>query len=586
MAYEIKLYYNTGFNPSNVPDSPDLIQSVGSGTFEGTPLLQNRQLGVVDIKVDDYNAIKNADYLQVGDIFYFILNISMLSPTTARLTVQEDIIGSIGLANISIIGGWCSRRHYTGDEDVFGANTLDEPFTPAEPPVIDYAQNIFQFSTGTIPVVISTVNLVTVQNIGDEYVSESGNAVVVPKLDAPKGSAEIQMVTPTGTFSYNLPSQIMYNGDNIQAELSAVRSLGVESAITGSYLLPTGLCTLMSGSTPDTKAIAGVTSAYFTKPIPNISAFYGTVENKKALALYSQLMLISLASGNIGEYSITDVASNPQIPVTVWADPSPKGSTYCRPTYYKSNVTNIWEGAVRGGDWQNNQLTFYGASGSTINQKMLNMDLSFKNINTQAQNAYNLTRFQQQATSQGLDSLKVATDIGTLPSEILVGDKNPVGTVLSRATNVVNYSVNAEALVNEYYYNLAQSGREFAQAAISATQTFNNNWLATQVLFPYAPSLQSYFQNDYNAAHVHMSLNDLKRLDLFLHRYGYSVNEPFQKSFMTNKPAFNFVKCSDIHVQTGRGVYYNTAVEGILSGGVRIWHKLPSATAMEIGGNG
>lgn len=583
--YDIKLYYNTGFNPSNVPDSPTLIQSVGSGEFEGTPLLQNRGLGSVNIKVDDFNAIKNADYCQIGDIFYFIINVNMLNPKTANLTLQEDIIGTIGIDNISIIGGWCERRHYTAAEDTFGANTIDEPFTPAEPPVLDFAQNIFKFSTGTIPVVISTVSLVSLQNIGDEYVSSNGNAVVVPKLNPPKGKASIQMSTPTGVYDYVLPGQIMYNGDDIQTELSAVRSLGVESAITGSYLLPTGLCSITQGATQDQKAIVGVTSQYFQTVVPGISAFYGTVENNKALALYSQFMLISLASGNTGEYNITDVATTAQIPVVVWADPSPKGSTYCRPTFYKSNTSNIWEGAVRGGDWQNNQLTFYGGSGSTVNQKMLTMDLSFKNINLQAQNAYNTTRFKQQATSQGLNSFNLAADIGTLPADIYVGDKNPVSAVVSRTTNVANYGVNAAALANDYYFNLAQSGREFAQAAITASQSFNNNWLSTQVLFPYAPSLQSYFQNDYNAAHVHMSVNDLHRLDLFLHRYGYAVNEPLQKSFLSNKTNFNFIKCSDSHVQTGRGVYYNTAVEAILNSGVRIWHALPTAAAMAIGGN-
>ena len=76
--YEVTLYYETGFNSANIPDSPDVLALAEKKTFNAIYRRQNYYLSTIrlDGTIDDF---QDADYAQAGNAFYFVVGIDAVS---------------------------------------------------------------------------------------------------------------------------------------------------------------------------------------------------------------------------------------------------------------------------------------------------------------------------------------------------------------------------------------------------------------------------------------------------------------------------------------------------------------------------
>ena len=610
MSYSIKLFYNTGFNPSNVPDSPALINSAGSGVYESMPLTYNRGIGNIRVKVDNFNAIKNVDYAAIGDWYYFVTAINMLSPTVAELTLISDYIGTVGISNITVLGGWTTRRHYTAAEDTFGANTLAEPWTPLEPPVMEFESNIFDIGKQNRSIVICAVDLENISTTADEYTNAtSNNSVVVPSCPTMTNSWTTFVILNDSNYAGELPNTISYNAADttVQQHLSKIRALGLENLILYSYNVPYTLSTVTYNGLYTIGTLTGLTKLAQSQ----YNATYATVENKKAIALYNNLTLTNISSGASQDYPVTDVTTDgQQISFSCWADLLPTGATYARPTYYRTDSNNVWFGAVKGAGWQNNQIQYSGTSGYAITHHRILLQQSQALENFQRNTAYAQANYNRQvfyapitqvsgvvtgyAGNFGASTNPVAegaTEMSTTPtfggSELgTVNSRMAVaGATVAGLGAVANTYQTNDQLIADRQFAIANSGAEFAQAIQRNTQQFNDDWLNIQIAFPYSANLQIYYGNDFQLTATHLSATDVARFDLFLHQFGYATSEKFTAAHLNNRTHFNFVKVDNAYIKTGYGTAVDNVIAAILNNGVRIWHTIPTAAAMQIGGN-
>ena len=113
MGYSGKAYMNTGFNTSNIPDSPALLEQCQQYDFTyNLEIMQDRFLDHVDINVIDYETIKDTDYCRVGSWYYFVTGVSMLATDVARFTLTPDFITSAnGIMGFSVLDGITKRVH-------------------------------------------------------------------------------------------------------------------------------------------------------------------------------------------------------------------------------------------------------------------------------------------------------------------------------------------------------------------------------------------------------------------------------------------------------------------------------------------
>lgn len=132
--WQARLYYDTGFNSINVPDSEEtLIASSGNiKTFSTMDILQRYFLSKITIRAFEDDVI-NADYLKIYDennenkyAFYSINGYNMTSGDVVDLTVVMDpLLSCGGIENIDFADGM-TRRHHVSD-DAFGAYQEDDP---------------------------------------------------------------------------------------------------------------------------------------------------------------------------------------------------------------------------------------------------------------------------------------------------------------------------------------------------------------------------------------------------------------------------------------------------------------------------
>ena len=142
-TYNVRCYFNTGFNAVNLPDGPTLLQT-GSFTTKDYPaidVLQDLDLSTIRLKAT-WNSIKNADYLEMftegGSVFYIITGIAMQATDVAELSVVCDYWTTAGgFENLTALDGITSRVHVV--EDTYGAYAEDDVLTaPAHALSLDY----------------------------------------------------------------------------------------------------------------------------------------------------------------------------------------------------------------------------------------------------------------------------------------------------------------------------------------------------------------------------------------------------------------------------------------------------------------
>ena len=614
------LFKNTGFNTYNCPDSSSRLVSIPESdkfVCDSVWLLQDL-VGKIKVKAT-WDDVKDVDYCSIDLNLYFVTNVTMSNENTAILDLQFDPIGTIGISNIQVINGWCTRRHVANDE--LFSNNLEEGYTPLEEMTVDFSY--FNHLKGTVVEMVilgSTIDLSQTFDAAKTFVDQQSKlSVSVPLIKGVERETKTFLFYLGDYRGKSLPSTLLYMANsspvapaNIRNALSAVWSLGLTDAITSSYTIPWPADEIheqFKDGTVETTQFGelvsfGLRPVTITLPdsfnykwtVPNY-----TIKNNKVFSgQYNKYSAISIANGNSINYSANDLYYTGETFPTflVIGDPAPDGCTYLVPKYYHNKELEAGfplYGGLKGGTWVNNQLTFSGREGGLVSAEMYQMQL------------------QQQRLSRTGTFFKGLEDVLTMP--LRVASSPFTATPQAPAINNDNFyqefsrdmasagytnygprqfmnefggssgfpAVDMSGLVNSLYTNPAKA--KLAQQQLELSQGISQNLNAPKIYFPFGSNLNTYFGNGFYGIRSRLSDNDTIRFDKFLTAFGYSTNEPFDSSAFTCRQHFNYVQVSDLNVKINGskdyGIRIRNMLEQVLNNGIRIWHELPNKAAFD-----
>lgn len=537
-VYSITGYFNTGFGSGNIPDSPAVLRLATSKVFPSNWLLQNKDLTTTRLNAT-WSEVENIDYVAIGNSYYFVVGIKMQTEVCAELTLQLDGLTTAGGINaLSFTDGWCKRAH-TGNDTLF-ANNISEPFQPAQDLVIDGVKKI-----GTDPdyltFISATVDLYNIEKVADEYLDSGGGiACYVPTVPKARFETEILINTPEGGVSNKLPNTTLYyhtednagGYDDLTPALQTLRSLGLDTAITGSYSVPRAWAVFGSYS-EGIRTLSGEGG----KVTSNIPYVYGSAKNKKVYSLFNMYTIIATANGSSVTKDGHILFNNDQSPdLFAISNPAPNGYPALQFLYNEGRRCFAMENGVVGESWLNAPIAYGQVSGSLIQKQQYANREALQTANRQFDAVGGIANIIGKATSG---------DIGGLISGIW-------GTATSQAMGEVSQ-------MNQ-------------RAEFETTQSF----VVPEIQFPQGVVNQMATGNGFLVYRVRLSDNDVARLDKFLTMYGYAQSKPLEKSDFTNRRYFNYVQADGVNVGGNIGLRIREMIAQQLSGGVRIWHTLPN----------
>lgn len=611
----VRVYLNSGFNNVNVPYSPTLLDECAYLDLPAIDTLQDGILPFVNLRVSSFNQISTADYCKVGEWYYAIIGITMTSMDVVTLSLKPDyILTAGGVENLVFLDGITERVHVAKSDDVFAAYTLDDPYTtPSEPLMLESGSHTT--TPAGVVIIESTLDLLLVQSTHSAITFSdltSGEDVTVPQIPAIQTATNHKYGGAHGTISYVLGT-VAVDGtitiNNLVSEgLNMARSLGVESCITATYVLPV---TMFNGVGTNWYATQDGISDVVDTNSQAWSGFskyeYATVQNKRVLYGDCNKYGILTTAGNRSEnapeviYKQGDVA--PSIVRAV--DARAEGNPYYRFRYYFGNdgwdadgddvSNNFWQTAIAGSGWQVVPLVFNGKSGATVAQTL------FEGKRVGVDTAYQV----------GKDMIAINA-IGKVLGSAIGADWGDTSTVYG--TNgyleVPNSAVNAmwgNSLPRSYGGGMGnvpnigtgvsaiQMAGAGATAALGATiqkatldvgynyqkdydyVSFltSQNIVAPEVAVTYNTSIvRDAIGNGYYFYRYRYSDNDLARIDKLLTEYGYRVTKPLEVSDFNNRAKFNYVKAHGVSVGS-LPAWWANGVAAQLAGGQRFWHVLP-----------
>lgn len=621
MLYSIQAYKNTGFSPLNVPDSKTLATTSGTAvTFDSVWLLQDLALQQVKVNAQ-WETVQDIDYVQVNNKFYFCTGVTMENENCAVLTLELDALTTIGIDNLVINSGWCTRRHV--QNDALFSNVIDEDWGPTEPFEMDTSQ-IGPTSADKRQYVCSTVSLKLsdFKKLADEYVaSASGGSVIVPRcpdsavrseifLDFDKkGSQESSLIkTLPWTTLYKLNWDDETENDLLLEAISLLRSLGLDNAITGAYEIPEGYISREANASDPLYQVYHLASYPTTYAGPAFRWGTGsyTVRNNKVFAgQYNKFLLVSPVSGDSEVLDAHDIyidgATNTNF--TVFADLGPDGCPYCRPTQFrgvKPTNTNPWyEMCIKGGSWLNVPLAFSGSSGSliTTTQASVAARMAQSSIIRQRE-----TLFDTKSAAIAEEVINAAGSVvgglikgaasgaikGTVVGALggptgaaagaITGAALGVGGAVGQVLNPTNL-IRLQNMRNEW--DRTERGLAVDELNIRTNQ-FNTNASTTlvppEIKYPRSDAIQSFTNNGFQCVRYRLSQNDTERFDRYLTMFGYRVSEILSIGCFSGRKYFNFVEANSIDITVPSGTPLRVKMRAIeqLSQGVRVWHVKPS----------
>lgn len=631
MLYTIKAFKNTGFSPLNVPDSKNLAETSGASvTFDSVWLLQDLSIQTVKVNAQ-WETVQDIDYVEVNNKFYFCTDVSMVNENCAALTLELDALTTIGINNISVNSGWCTRRHV--NDDTLFKNVIEEDWGPSEPYEMDSSQ-IGPTSTEKNQYVCSTVLLdhTKTDKLADTYVdAASGGSVFVPRCpdsavptqimldfdDAPPSPTSLKKQLPWTTL-FKLNWNDGETNTFVLEAIATLRSLGLDNAITGAYSIPKGYISRETnpqrGQTPGTGAdlpnylVYILASAPQNYPGPAFRWSYDgyNVRNNKVFAgQYNKFLLVSPVSGDREVLDAHDIYidGTTNTNFTVFADLGPGGSPYCRPLQYRGvqpTNTNPWyEMCVKGGTWLNVPLAFSGASGSLITTTNANTSAMI------AQGAITRSRdalYDERALGTAHEVMGAVGSVvgGTIKGALSGAAKGAVvgmlggptgaaaGAITGAALGIgggVGQLINPENLIrlsnlrNDWDRREAGLGSDELNIRVNQFNTIASTSLVPpEIKFPVSDTIQSFTNNCFQCIRFRLSRNDTERFDRYLTMFGYRVSEPLTTAVFSGRQFFNYVEANSIDINVPSGTPLRVKMQAIdqLSRGVRIWHVKPA----------
>lgn len=537
MYYDATLYYNTGFDGLNIPSSPLVLSTAQNTTHDNVWLWQDKEVQYIKLEID-WQDVQNVDYCKVGETFYFVTSLQMISEGVCQLSLLTDFYNTLGgVLGLGLVSGWCRRAH-TNNDKIFN-NVIPEPFEPTEPLQIRGIDRQIWGESGN-SYITSTVDLENIEKKADTYIDDvSGSAVVyVPKIPQVKAGDEtvFEILTfrarnkrerterQTGKiYSQKIANTKLFRLEDVADAVQTVRSLGITDAITGCYNVPPYFAQFNKIDNKISGQFTGVN-------VKNIAEIYSTATNNKVYSQYNEVTLVAIATGDSFSSPFYKLRQGDgSLTVMTATDPAPNGRAYHQFKYYNGVEQPLFQNAVKGGRWLNTPIVYGTVEGGAIQQKQF-------------------AERQTLVTSKEITNL-VAGGV----SDILKFD---LGGLATRGANALYTGL-----------QLQQEAREFERRQTIVTP---------QITFPQAPSIQAYMGNGYLVYRVGLSDTDVKKFDKFLTMYGYAQNKELEISDFNNRQYFNYIQAEGVHLKNNKGIRLNNGCIAQLSTGCRLWHVLPN----------
>ena len=557
MVASVTLYYETGLSPGNCLDSISKLSSLAftAKTFPNVAIKQDR--GRVDIKINaTYADVKNADYCKINSSGYWVTGINMLNDHCAMILLQQDYLTTIGVSNLSIVSGWCTRRSVS--DDTLFKNTLPENFTPSQELVVSGCTEISNGSseTGHINVLLCNLDILNLTDLAKAYTATLAGKdvnVVVPKLPSISDGGTKYYFHPQGasnTYSTNIAMTKAFNPNNTKVKegVSEVRALGIESCIGASYNLPLQWV----DATEDGNGVYTMFVDKWKNTKSSLSTHWGSYKNNKVYSgQFQSIVCYSICSGEQNTFKVEDVVnSDGEILWTLFADLRYNGYPACKPSTYRNKHNSSMFGVVKGANWQQTPFMYtYGSSGYAVG------------LQSAAQNY-------------------VANQLG-VAGGIIGSGANIVSGMIGSDLSGGEAQANNFALGTKIISNGVSAGARLAMNRVNFNDNVRSLLKATpEIQFPVVPQLQDFIGNKFYEMHYRLSNTDMTRFDNYLTQFGYAVSEKLTTACFTGRTHFNYVQGEDVTLNATAPLYLrNGAAEQIMNG-VRIWHTKPSSSAL------
>lgn len=569
MSYSCRLYKNTGFNATNIPDSINLLNQCQNFTVPALEILQERNLNSIKVKAT-WDQVKDVDYCILNNNWvYAVVNCTMENTDTANLAVIPDYINSTGgVGALNILDGITDRVHVS--DDSYGKYDEDDPLmTPVQP--LKVLTEWHTFEGGSNVCVETTLDpIATANGKGKKYTDEIGETeawVLVPEAKAnPKSTAFVypisRSVNNRGTAIYNM------NDNDVKEAIANLRSLGLEQAVISQVKYPSG-CVTISMDEDQPKRVGTISGKTNHWPSAfNFIQHSSAKNNRLNYANYEKYGIIT-CSGDSCEFEPAALYNNSSRPVIDWAcDPNPDGKPYFR--YHSvNNNTEFMRNCLSGMSWKQVPLLFSGKSGSAIDTMRFQNTSEISKMNFDLAQANGYTQYFNNALSASTGMLNpsvsgLGAGAGAIQDVMHLvrtgwngwGEIPGGGQTITQAINSINYENQRRSELQDFY---------ISQSIVAPT-----------VMFPYS---SDYIRDQKNNGILEyryvMTDFDKNRIDKLLTMYGYKYTKPLETSDFTNRLYFNFVMAKDVSV-TGHAAWINSGISDMLKSGIRIWHVLPN----------
>lgn len=593
MSYTCRLYKNSGFNASNTPDTPALLNTVPN--YLDVPALEVLQpnLGSIRVKAT-WDQVVDVDFCRLSDgteVYYYAVDgagIVMQATDVAELPLTLDYILTYGVKG-GILDGETERVHVS--DDGYGLYNADDPFLTPELPMIAVSDWIKYDSTAKDQQVIeSTLNpIITANQKGATVYSDEGDSVTVPKalpnerytlynIPGDGGAERYTFPVSPGTCLYG--EEINKFTASYAESLATLRSLGLDQAIIRQFIYPAAFISVskstMISQYKDSANnsirydyIAVVSGRQIDQNFPNNQDYNFeayTVKNNRIN--YSNLTKFGImtCSGESLEGTPVEVKADSQTgtsrpQVRCISDPHTDGKPYFRFRFLNNNDTDFYRNCIAGMKWKEVPLIFTGTSGSALNVLKFNASQAISYIgNEREQYNYGLQQLQ--------NTMQIGREIANIPGYILEGK---IGDSIIGIGQAAQNTVNTRA--NQQFSQIAYRAQRLSDIQ---DITIQNSIAVPTVNFPYnSELLRDIYNNGIMCYRYKYNAADVKRIDKLLTMYGYRHSKALELSDFSNRKYFNYVMCNNISV-TGHPKWINDGIAEQLKAGIRMWHVLPN----------
>lgn len=612
---KITVYFNTGFNQIDIPATQSVLELATKKEYTDFYYLRE-DVDNPQIRINDaYDNLCDVDYAKIvnqstGRISFFFATPHSLAKNTTALALSIDALTTLGgAANLNYISGWQSRGHISAAEDTLFSNLASEDFTPIKELEIVHTEDVHGGGIGQeVKPIITSVNLTTAaddlpenkMDVIQGIVSKDATDAVMyfPKLSFPKTIAKYYCYDyARGAYkSYSIPCSGAYEstGTTTQAGLAKLFSTG-QLSLQSSYVIPgewVGGINSEGGSTLPDGVYGGIYGVHRNVPLSNFPYQFTvngyTIKNKKTYSMFRSFAIMNVGSGDTVTRKPSELYNGDAYPsLWVWSDPCATGKPYARFSHINSTPIQYAD-CVQGLQWNNNQLTMEGASGSFWNS----MNFAYQQQNLDRQQARN--DFDLQVAESDLAQRGIEAAINTAA--------NPIGEGIGFAADLIGrtWSGNSSSFnpqtsfssigkfanqTRDTMFNFAQRGSEQAQRVNEnyTTMLKNNNVVAPTVSFSPVQNLGLYGYNYFTVYEVRMQDSDIIAFDRYLQRYGVNgLHRPLTKDCFNVRQYYNYVQAFDINIKSNFGKRIREAAISQLNNGVRTWKVLPDSSYYEL----